>query len=138
MKKNFSELRVRDILLVDFPIQEPDNHLQSGRRPALVLLVPEPEILGTPRFEFIEVAPISKFTEQRRWWVEKSPIFYPVIPKGASRLKYDSIFLLDQAHPVYSSQIIEYLGELDFDQYDVIRKNIQIIQKLRVLPRSGR
>jgi mRNA-degrading endonuclease toxin of MazEF toxin-antitoxin module len=138
MKKKFSEIRVRDILLVDFPIQEPGNHLQSGRRPALVLLVPKPEILGTPRFDFIEVVPISKFTEQKRWWVEKSPILYPVVSKGVSRFKYDSIFLLDQAHPVYSNQIVRYLGELDFDQYDVIRKNIQIIQKLRVLPSPGK
>ena len=138
MKKKFSEIRVRDILLVDFPAQEPGNHLQSGRRPALVIFIPKPEILGMPRFSFIEVVPISKFSEERKWWVEKSPVFYPVFPRGTGSLRYDSIFLLDQARPVYSNQIVKYLGQLDFDEYNVIFKNILIIQKSKNLSRVSK
>lgn len=93
------------MLVIRLPAHRPPAHEQEGRRPALVIGLPER--LGPPRFPTVIVAPL---TTAWRPWVERAPRLYPVLEIGETNLPRRSVVLMDQCRAVDVARIDGWLG----------------------------
>jgi mRNA interferase MazF len=111
---------VRDILIVRFPLHNPQGREQEGIRPALVVGVPQK--LGISRFSTLIVAPIT--TDKRQPWSSTSSNLYPKLTSGQGGLPKDSIILLDQIRAIDLNRIVRYLGTLKLEDYQPILNSL--------------
>ena len=115
MKNNVIE--PGDVILISFPVHNPKGHEQEGSRPAIVVGVPK----GAVRYPVVFVVPL---TTQSGTWAENNPGLYPRIPHGAAGLTQDSIALIDQLRAVDVRRVQFYLGCLEKDIFNPMRKSI--------------
>lgn len=106
-----------------FPIHHPGGHEQQGYRPAVV--VGFPELVGTPRFDVLIVAPMTTYKGQE--WAEQSPHLYPRYPVGTANLRSPSICLLDQVRALDIQRVHRYRGTLSKEQYRPIYRTLSRI-----------
>ena len=106
-----------DVLKVNLPTQLPSSHEQQGRRPAVVVGIPE--ALGEPRFPFLIVV---TFTSQIHDYTQRAPALYPVFPAGMGGLTVASVTLTDQVRGVDLSRVRGYLGRLPSSGYTAVHQ----------------
>ena len=120
MTQLHSFLRVRAVLVVDFPSQNPEGREQQGKRPAVVVALPN--VTGTVRFLLILVVPL---TAQQGDWAEQNQILYPCLQAGMGNIAYDSIVLLDQIRAIDIQRVYRYLGTLTPEEYQPIENGLK-------------
>ncbi len=111
-----------DVLLVALPSKVPSGHEQEGRRP--VVVVGLPDVLRSLRFSMLVVVPL---TTQSGSWVHSAPLVYPVLTKGAGGLPFDSIVLLDQLAGIDAARVLRKLGSLTEAELEPIRSGLKLI-----------
>jgi len=109
-------LQFGDIVSARFPQQNPQGREQEGYRPAIVGGFPHR--LGIPRFELIDVIPLT--TDKGQTWVLASPNLYPRLAAGIGGLSSPSVALLDQLRVLDISRIVTYRGSLTPEEYEPI------------------
>ncbi len=114
-------LKIGDMVSARFPGHNPRGREQEGFRPAVV--VGMPELLGTPRFAVLLLAPMTSDKGYR--WVEQAPTLYPRYPVGTAGLRSDSICLVDQVRSMSTERIDRYHGSLTTEQYRPIREALE-------------
>ena len=117
--------KARDLIIVEFPSQVPQGHEQEGRRPAVILGVP-----NRSRFPTVIIAPFTRDTGQT--WALKNPALYPPLPSGAGGLPLASIVMLDQIKAVDINRISRKLGRLTTDRYEPILEGVKTLLELDV------
>ncbi|WP_307718808.1 type II toxin-antitoxin system PemK/MazF family toxin [Desulfocucumis palustris] len=93
------------------------GHEQEGSRPAIVVGVPK----GAIRYPVVIVIPL---TTQSGPWAIKNPNLYHYIPQGTAGIPRDSIALIDQLRTVDVQRVRAYLGSLEKEIYERIRKSL--------------
>ena len=119
-------LEVGDVVFALFPVHDPAGREQEGRRPAVVVGVPD--LLGAPRFGVLIVVPLT--TDRGQDWAEESPALYPSLPKGTANLRSDSICLLDQVRALSVQRVSHYRGTLSDEEYGPIRDGLARMLRL--------
>lgn len=114
---------IGDIIIVKFPLHNPQGKEQEGIRPAVVIGIPQK--VGNSRFPIILVAPMT--TEKGQMWASSSPNLYPKLFEGQAGLPKASIILLDQIRAIDLKRVVRYLGTLKPVEYQFIFTNIQKI-----------
>lgn len=112
-----------DVVLVRLPSHEPKGHEQEGRRPAIVLGIPNGEV----RYPVVLIAPL---TTQVGDWVHKNPRIYPQLATGAGGLSQKSVVLLDQIRAVDVQRVTAYLGTLTDEQYQLLVEGLKRIFRI--------
>ncbi len=112
-------LRIGDVLVVRLPEHRPPGHEQMGRRPAVVVGLPD--LVGPPRFPVVLVAPMTTVTGP---WVRAAPDLYPLLERGEGNLPRRSVVLLDQIRAVDALRVEGWIGRLPKDRMRQIRRTI--------------
>ena len=112
-------LQMGDVLVVLLPEHRPPGHEQMGRRPAVVVGIPD--LIGPPRFPVILVAPMTTAAGP---WVDAAPDLYPVLEQGEGNLPRRSVVLLDQIRAVDAWRVEGCIGTLPEDRIRQIRSVI--------------
>lgn len=120
-----SFLQVRAIVVIEFPVQDPEGHEQQGKRPALVVALPN--ITGLTRFSMVIVVPL---TTQTGYWVTQNSTLYPRLQAGMGNLRYDSTVLLDQIRAIDVGRVIGYRGILTPEEYRPIEEGLKRLFQL--------
>ena len=115
-----STLQIGDVLKVQFPLQRPPGHEQSGTRPAVVVGLPDQ--VGPPRFPSLIVVP---FTSVLGEYASAAPALYPLLQAGTGGLTVDSVALSDNVRALDVNRILSRLGTLNAEQYAPIREALQ-------------
>jgi mRNA interferase MazF len=118
-----SSLAVGDVISAGFPVHDPSGREQQGYRPAVVVGVPD--VVGTPRFPVVILAPLT--TDRGQRWAERSPRLYPKLRRGAANLRSDSICLLDQIRSLGMERLHGYRGTLSETEYRPINDGLRQI-----------
>lgn len=113
-------LQVKAVVIVDFPVQTPSGREQQGKRPAIVVALPN--ITGATRYPIAVVVPL---TTQQGNWAAQNPILYPLLQAGMGNLVYDSIVLLDQIRALDIQRILGYRGNLTPQEYQPIEDGLK-------------
>lgn len=111
-------IRTGDVILATFPHSVPYGHEQAGKRPAIVVGLPQK--LGTPRFPMLLVVPL---TTQIGHWATQNPKLYPIIQAGTAGLARESVALIDQLRGIDHSRVDRYISSLN-------REDVSLIQQL--------
>jgi mRNA interferase MazF len=106
--------------VVDFPTQIPSGREQQGRRPAVVVALPN--ITGATRYSVIVIVPT---TTQQGNWVRQNPTLYPRLQAGMGNLAYDSTVLIDQIRALDIRRVLAYRGNLTPEQYQPIEDGLK-------------
>lgn len=109
-----------DVVVVTLPSHQPKGHEQEGKRPAIVLGIPDGEV----RYPVILIAPL---TTQVGDWVHKNPGLYPQLAAGSDGLSQKSVVLLDQIRAVDVQRVTAYLGTLTDEQYQPLVEGLKRI-----------
>ena len=113
-------LQVRAVVIVDFPVQTPSGREQHGKRPAIIVALPN--LTGATRYPVVIVVPL---TTQQGNWVTQNPTLYPHLQAGMGNLIYDSIVLLDQIRALDIQRVLGYRGDLTPDEYQPIADGLK-------------
>lgn len=81
-----------------------------------------PDVVGTPRFPVVLLAPLT--TDRGQRWAEQSPDLYPKLQKGTANLRSDSICLLDQIRSLGLERLRGYRGTLSEAEYRPMREGL--------------
>ncbi len=109
-----------DIVVIALPSNQPRGREQEGKRPALVVGIPE----GQMRYPMLFVAPL---TTQKGDWVQNNLRLYPTLAMGTGGLAQESVVLLDQIRAIDVQRIIVYLGSLTTEEYEPISTGLKQI-----------
>lgn len=120
--------RPGDILVAALPEQRPPGREQEGKRPVVLVGVPE----GRTRYPIVLVVPL---TSQLGTWVQENPDLYPVLPAGSGGLRQASVALLDQLRCVDARRIERFLGSLSAEQFAPLVAGLRLL--LRGVLASG-
>ena len=104
---------------MELPQHRPPGHEQQGLRPVIVIGLPNK--LGAPRYPTILVVPL---TTQTGNWAARSPDLYPQIPAGTAGLARQSVVLLDHLRAIDLRRIRGFIGSLNSQVFNPIRKNL--------------
>ena len=96
------QFNIGGILWVDFPQRVPPGHEQLGRRP--VIVVGLPELVQPVPYRVLLVVPLTRTRFQ-------GPLF-PLIPTGAGGLPADSTALVYQVGAIDARRVVGHLGQL--------------------------
>jgi len=113
-------LQVKAVVIVNFSAQTPIGREQQGKRPAIVVALPN--ITGATRYPIVVVVPL---TTQQGNWAMQNPILYPLLQAGMGNLVYDSIVLLDQIRALDVQRILGYRGDLTSEEYQPIENGLK-------------
>lgn len=113
-------LGIGDVVSALFPLHQPGGHEQQGYRPAVVVGLPE--LVGSPRFDLLIVAPMT--SDKGQEWAEASPDLYPRFAAGTASLRSSSICLLDQIRSLDTERVARYFGTLSKEEYEPICKGL--------------
>jgi mRNA interferase MazF len=103
-----------DILWVELPIRMPPGREQAGRRPAVVVGVPE-DIEPIP-YRVLVVVPLTRTRTQG--------ILFPVLSTGAGGLPADSTALICQVLALDVRRAVGRIGQLTAAEYAPIRSGL--------------
>jgi mRNA interferase MazF len=106
--------------LVLLPSHQPQGREQEGKRPAIVVGIPQ----GKVRYPVILIAPL---TTQMGDWVQKNSVLYPRLEAGVGNLSQPSIALLDQIRAIDVQRVVAYFGSLTTEQYRPILEGLRQI-----------
>ena len=106
-----------------FPEHVPPVHEQLGRRPAIIVGLPE--AAGVPRFPAVILAPMTSYHQQA--WAIQSPHLYPTLTAGTGGLPVDSVVLLDQTRALDADQVEQYRGSLPADDHARIEAGFRLL-----------
>ncbi|WP_448573901.1 type II toxin-antitoxin system PemK/MazF family toxin [Trichothermofontia sp.] len=112
-----------DIVLIALPSNQPRGREQEGKRPALVVGIPE----GQMRYPMLFVAPL---TTQKGDWVQNNLTLYPTLAIGTGGLAQESVVLLDQIRAVDVRRVLVYMGSLSPEEYQPIWARIKQIFRI--------
>lgn len=93
---------IGEILWVDFPQRIPPGHEQLGRRP--IIVVGLPQLVQPVPYRMLLVVPLTRTRFQ-------GPLF-PRIPAGAGELPADSTVLIYQLGAIDARRVVGRLGHL--------------------------
>lgn len=110
------QLKIADVVIVNFPEHDPQGREQEGYRPAVIVGIPEK--LAKPRFQLVVIVPVT--TDRSQNWAISSPKLYPRLQVGDGGLTQNSIVLLDQVRAIDFNRVVRYLGTLTPQQYQPI------------------
>lgn len=111
-----------DVVVVALERHVPPGHEQEGRRPAVVVGLPER--VEEPRFPMLVVVPL---TTQIGPWADASPRLYPRLAAGSPGLSHDSVALLDNVRAVDVRRVRRWAGSLSEDDFAPIRTGLAAI-----------
>lgn len=124
---------IGDVLLVAFPQHVPAGHEQEGRRPAVVVGLPD--MIGPTRYPVMLVVPLT--ADRGQPWAARNPVVYPKVPAGSGGLSRNSIALLDQICSLTASRVAGYVGPLPVTVFQPITEGLrQILGGLPPTPAS--
>jgi len=106
--------------LVLLPSHQLQGREQEGKRPAIVVGIPQ----GKIRYPVILVAPL---TTQTGDWVQQNSVLYPRLEAGVGNLSQPSIVLLDQIRAIDVQRVVAYFGSLIAEQYRLILEGLRQI-----------
>ena len=109
-----------DVLLAELPVQVPTGFEQQGKRP--VIVVGLPETLGKSRFPMLVVVPLTTASGS---WRAAAPKLYPKLAKGAGGLARDSTVLLEQIRGLDARRVSGYLGRLTASEYALVKEGLR-------------
>ncbi|WP_164928909.1 type II toxin-antitoxin system PemK/MazF family toxin [Gloeobacter violaceus] len=109
-------LRIRDIVVVQFPKHMPRGREQEEERPAIIVGIPSQ--LGEPRFSMLIVVPLTTSREQN--WAAACPRLYPKLAAGTGGLPRESVVLIDQVRSVDRLRLLRFIGSLTLEDYEPI------------------
>ncbi|MDZ7706190.1 MAG: type II toxin-antitoxin system PemK/MazF family toxin [Trueperaceae bacterium] len=118
---------VGDLVVVNFPEQDPQGREQEGKRPAV--LAGLPETLGSTRFGVVFVIPLTGAEDNQRW-ADQAPDLYPRLASGTGGLVEDSIVLLDQLRAVDKKRVTRKIGTLPKDIVALLKQSLRTILEL--------
>lgn len=104
-------LKVGDILAVDFPTLKPSGREQQGKRPAVVVAIPE-----RPRYPMLVVAPLTSAIGP---WAENN-LLYPILETGQGGLTARSVVMIDHLRCLDSSRPFGFVGSLKASEYATV------------------
>ena len=108
---------VGDVLWADLPQRHPHGHEQAGRRPVVVVAVPE-TIQPIP-YRLLVVVPVTRTRL-------KGPLF-PTIPAGAGGLPSESTALTNQVLSLDAVRLVGRLGRLSPEEYKDIEGAFRLL-----------
>jgi mRNA interferase MazF len=117
-------LAIGDVVIVDLPSRRPTGHEQEGRRPVIVVGIPEQ--LDIPRFPALLIVPLT--SDKGQPWSSRR--LYPKLPKEAAGLDADSIALLDQLCALDPSRLLRFLGRLNQQHLHTVQEGLRQILAL--------
>jgi mRNA interferase MazF len=127
------QLKISDVVIVNFPERNPPGHEPTGIRPAIVVGVP---CRIPQRYPMIEVVPTSNLvctsTNERRFWADSFPEIYPILPKGSGNLRNDSIVLASDMQSVDRNRVCSYCGRLTLRQFLPVAKAIEVVYGIQI------
>lgn len=112
--------RVGAVLWAELPMRQPPGHEQIGKRPVVVVGVPE-EIQAVP-FSVLLVVPLTRTRLQ-------GPLF-PLLPAGTGGLPVDSTALVYQAGALDAARVVGRIGQLTAAGYRPIRDALRLLLQL--------
>ena len=101
-------LAIRDVIVVDLPLHNPQGREHEGTHPAVV--VGFPSRVGQIRFQLLAIVPMT--SDRRAPWAVANPAAYPLYPAGTARLRNDTLALIDQVRAVDMQRIRSRIGTL--------------------------
>lgn len=110
-------LKPGDVVLIDLPLHDPKGHEQEGKRPAIVVGIPQ----GLLRYPVVIAVPL---TTQGGPWAKKNPNLYRHLLAGSGGIPQASIALLDQVRALDVRRVNAYLGSLEPEIFMPIHNNL--------------
>lgn len=120
MAKAKARFLIGQILWAGLPLRDPPGHEQAGRRPVLVVGVPE-HIQPIP-YRVLMVVPLTRTRLQ-------GPLF-PLLKAGVSGLPVDSTVLIYQAGALDAERIAGNIGQLSPADYRPIQDSLKQLLQL--------
>lgn len=105
------------VVLVEFPEHHPSGHEQEGRRPAVILSIPQ-----ATRFPVVMVLPM---TTADGAWVKRGKDAYLQLAKGQGGIKEPSVLLLDQLRAIGPERVLRIWGDLPAESFDRIKARVR-------------
>ena len=118
------KLKIGDIIEVTYPRKVPKGHEQEGRRPAIVIGIPEK--VGVTRYPIVITIPLT--TNLGDWSTENK--LYVRLNKGDGDLLQESIVLTDQIISIDITRITGLFGTLNESKMKSIRNILKQIFEL--------
>lgn len=116
-------IAIGDVVTVLLPERSPQGHEQEGKRPAVVVGIPDK--LGTARFPVLVIVPFSRYQNQP--WADAAPQRYPRFAGGKATLRSPSIALLDQVLSVDVRRVQKRRGKLTSEEYAPIKEGLALM-----------
>ena len=113
-----NRLKRGDLILVILPSHQPKGREQEGRRPAIVVGIPQGEV----RYPVLLIAPL---TTQTGDWVQKNTSLYPGLEAGVGGFSQASVVLVDQIRAIDVRRVVAYLGSLTTKEYKPIQNALK-------------
>lgn len=117
-------LQIGDVIEVSYPRRVPKGHEQEGRRPAIVIGIPENT--GIPRHPLVITIPVT--TSLGNWSDERK--LYVKLNKGEGSLLENSVALTDQIASIDITRIKGLFGTLSETKINFIKHILQQILEL--------
>ena len=118
------QLQIGDVIEVSYPRKVPKGHEQEGRRPAIVIGIPEK--VSIPRYPVIMTIPVT--TSLGSWTNENK--LYIKLNKSEGNLLENSIALTDQIVSVDITRITGLFGTLNENRVKYIKSILRQILDL--------
>ncbi len=109
--------QIGEILWVDFPQRIPPGHEQLGRRPVVVVAVPE-EIQPIP-YRVLLVVPLTRTRFQG--------LLFPLLPAGTGGLPADSTALIYQVGAIDVRRVVGRLGILSKEVFFPVKEGLKLM-----------
>ncbi len=111
------QFNIGEILWVDFPQRIPPGHEQLGRRPVIVVGIPQ--LVQPVPYRILLVVPLTRTRFQG--------ILFPLIPAGVGGLPADSTALIYQVGAIDVQRIVGRLGNLSSAEMVPVRAGLKLV-----------
>ena len=111
------QFNIADILWIDFPQRIPPGHEQLGRRPVIVVGIPQ--LVQPVPYRMPLVVPLTRTRLQET--------LFPLIPAGVGGLPADSTALIYQVGAIDIRRIVGRLGNLSSTEMVPIRTGLKLV-----------
>ena len=115
------QFNIGEILWVDFPQRTPPGHEQLGRRP--VIIVGIPQLVQPVPYRVLLVVPLTRTRFQ-------GPLF-PLIPAGIGGLPADSTALIYQVGAIDARRAVGRLGYLSSAEMAPVQAGLKLVLDFR-------
>lgn len=122
------EIKVRDVVIANFPKHDPPGHEQEGMRPAIIIG------FADKPYPMVDLIPISSLfderTGKRKEWVDDPLSDCLIFPKNTANLNKDSVVLLGQSRHLGRDRIVDYCGRLTLEEFAAVVKALRAKRKI--------